>query len=189
MRKILESKCMFKLLEWIDRDLAERAKGSGCRHCGEQRLHKGDYRRKPRGVGARAGWDKRYSFDCSGCRRRTTPVSVRFLGRRVYAGAVVVLASAMMYGATPKRIEQLQGQLGISDAKTLKRWRTWWQENFVASGFWKVERSRFMPVLDESMMGAALVAEFGAERCSGMVSVLRFLSPITVPGGLEGRAM
>jgi hypothetical protein len=35
--------------------------------------------------------DRRLSLCCSQCRRRTTPPSVRFLGRRVYLAAVVVL--------------------------------------------------------------------------------------------------
>ena len=189
MDKVLKSKCLFKLLEWIDADLASRCREGGCRHCGERRLHKGDFDRKPRGPDAAAGWDERYSFDCSRCRRRTTPPSVRFLGRKVYIGVVVVLAGAMMHGATAERVEQLRQELGVGDAATLKRWRQWWQENFVGSGFWKVARSRCMPAAAEDRMPLSLVETFGAEHCCGLVSLLRFLSPITVPGGLEGRAM
>jgi hypothetical protein len=45
------------------------------------------------------------SLCCSrdGCRRRMTPPSVRFLGRRVYLGAVLVLVSAMQQGSLPGR--------------------------------------------------------------------------------------
>ena len=42
-----------------------------------------------------------------GCRRRHTPPSVRFLGRRVYAGLVVVLVSAMHHGLKPERVQML----------------------------------------------------------------------------------
>ncbi|MFL9910491.1 hypothetical protein [Paraburkholderia sp. RL17-337-BIB-A] len=47
-----------------------------------------------RGLGipreAQPDCDFRHSVCCAGCRRRTTPVSVRFLGRRVYAAAIMV---------------------------------------------------------------------------------------------------
>ena len=40
---------------------------------------------------------RRFSLCCGreGCRHRATPPSVRFLGRRVYVGAVVIVASAI----------------------------------------------------------------------------------------------
>ena len=57
-----------------------------------------------------------------GCRRRHTPPSVRFLGRRVYVGLVVVLVSAMRHGLTAPRVQRLREQLGI-DRQTLERWR------------------------------------------------------------------
>ena len=62
-------------------------------------LHSARYPRKPRGGLDDLGPDyaTRLSFCCAvdGCRRRTTPPSVRYLGRRVYLGAVVVLVTAM----------------------------------------------------------------------------------------------
>ncbi len=180
MEKILKDGLLFKLLERGDADLAEQAREGGCGHCGEEKLHRGDYRREPRGG---PGWDKRYSFNCSreGCRKRKTPPSLRFLGRKVYAGVVVVLVSAMMHGLKPKRVERLRQELGI-DERTLKRWRRWWLCNFVQSGFWKEARAQFMPGLDEESMPLSLVEAFGARRRNGMVKLLKFLSPISVPG-------
>jgi hypothetical protein len=35
-----------------------------------------------------------------GCRSRTTPPSLRFLGRKVYLATIVVLVSMMQYGVT-----------------------------------------------------------------------------------------
>ncbi len=187
MKRLLSDGRLFKLLEKIDDDLAEKAQGEGCEHCGEEKLHRGDYKREPRGG---PGWDKRRSFICArdGCRKRKTPPSVRFLGRSVYVGVVVVLVGAMMHGLSPKRVERLRQELGI-DEKTLKRWREWWLKNFVQSGFWKVAKARFMPGLDEKNMPLSLVMNFGAKRRDGMLKLLAFLSPITVPGGLEGLAM
>ena len=81
--------------------------------------------RKPRGG---PPWEVRFSFCCAkeGCRRRHTPGSVRFLGRRVYAGLIVVLVSAMLHGLNPERVQRLRKVLGI-DWRTLGRWRQWWR--------------------------------------------------------------
>src|SRR5690606_40488518 len=84
-------------LEALDEAVAERVRVGRCRHCGG-RLDRADYPRKPRGGSLAPGaeaWSKRLSLCCAqeGCRRRATPPSVRFLGRRVYAEVVVVLAS------------------------------------------------------------------------------------------------
>ncbi len=46
-----------------------------------------------------------------------------------------------------------------------------------------------MPGLDEDILPLSLVEEFGAKRRDGMVNLLKFLSPISVPGGLESVAM
>ena len=80
----------FTLLLQIDRELAALTQAGGCACAG--RLHCADYPRKPRGVATewRAGFERRFSFCCSVCRKRTTAESVRFLGRRVYLALVVV---------------------------------------------------------------------------------------------------
>jgi len=184
MEKLLKDGQLCKLLEKVDDELAGKAEKQGCSHCGEAKLHRGDYDRKPRGG---PGWDKRRSFNCAreGCRKRKTPSSVRFLGRRVYAGVVVILVSAMMHGVTARRVERLRLELGI-DRRTLERWREWWLETFVESGFWKGARAQFMPRLDEETVPLSLVDAFGAEERDGMVDLLRCLSPISVPNGLEG---
>ena len=177
MEKILKDGLLFKLLEKVDVDLAKRALTEGCGYCGEK-LHRGDFPRKPRGG---PQWDKRYSFDCSQCRKRKTPASVRFLGRRVYVSVVVVLVSAMMHGLKPQRVERLRQELGI-DEKTLRRWRQWWLETFVHSRFWKGAKGRLMPPVDEDRLPLSLVEAFGAREPEGMVKLLEFLAPITVPG-------
>ncbi|MCC5873384.1 MAG: hypothetical protein JJU22_13365, partial [Gammaproteobacteria bacterium] len=77
----------------IDDDLAATARQQACR-CGGA-LHRADYPRKPRGCPRRfrEAFSWRHSFCCQRCRGRNTPPSVRFLGRRVYLGLIVVLAS------------------------------------------------------------------------------------------------
>lgn len=170
---------LYELLEKVDADLAEAERQKGCRLC-SGKLHRGDYRRKPRG-GPR--WEWRRSFCCSqeGCRRRHTPPSVRFLGRRIYAGLVVVLVSAMMHGLRPARVCRLREELQI-DRRTLERWRQWWLDTFVQSSFWKGARARFMPPLCQRTLPASLCLSFQVEeRRDRLLELLQFLAPITTP--------
>lgn len=71
-------------------------------------MHRADYDRKPRG--GPEHWSERHSFCCDqdGCRRRHTPPSVRFLGRKVYVGFVVVLKTALHQGLNAARLAQLR---------------------------------------------------------------------------------
>ena len=67
---------------------------------------------------------------------------MRFLGRRVYAGFIVVLVSAMLHGLSDKRVQRLREVLPI-DRRTLQRWRQWWLETFVRTRFWRAQRAPF----------------------------------------------
>ncbi len=176
MENILQDRRVHELLEKVDRDLAWKAQRGRCEHCGGQ-LHRGDYPRKPRGG---PDWDKRYSFCCSreGCRKRKTPPSVRFLGRKVYVGVVVVLVSAMMQGLSEERVKRLRHALEI-DRRTLGQWREWWMRSFVRGVFWRAERGRFRWPVVEDQMPLGLVEAFGAWRREGLVNLMKFLSPIT----------
>jgi len=85
---------------------SQEAAQSCCRACGGK-LHRADDPRKAREVPHKLmeQWDRRYSFCCSteGCRLRHTPVSVRFLGRKVYSEVFIVLISALMNGPNERR--------------------------------------------------------------------------------------
>jgi hypothetical protein len=164
---------LWPVLTKIDTELATQARERGCR-CGGA-LHRADYPRKVRGIEVEA---KRDSFCCAqeGCRRRTTPESVRFLGRRVYAGFIVVLLTALGHGLTAGRVAALQEQLGV-DRRTLERWRLWWREHFARSAPWRTERGRFVPPPDEAALPWSLWERFWAVSESPLVDLLRFLSP------------
>ena len=110
-RNFLADQQLYQLLERVDADLAEEARREGC--CCGGKLHRADYERKARGV---PQWNKRYSFCCDqeDCRRRRTPESVRFLGRKVYAGLIVVLIPAMMHDPKPERVRRIREVLNIS---------------------------------------------------------------------------
>ncbi len=126
----------------------------------------------------RAGFDRRFSFCCSVCRKRTTAESVRFLGRRVYLALVVVLSSSRHAGSNsgPPLLAGLAVPL-----RTLERWRLWWQEAFVATPLWRGAGGSFMPPVDIAGLPASLLERFtGAEPAARLSGLLRWLGPLTV---------
>jgi hypothetical protein len=131
----------YRFLEQIDEDEAARTRAASCSVCG-CRLHSARYPRKPRGGPRDVDKQRHYRLSFCGaiCRNRTTPVSVRFLGPRVYWAAVVVLATALRSGLNDRRAQQLSRLIGVPK-RTLKRWRTWWLNDFVDGPFWE-ERAR-----------------------------------------------
>jgi hypothetical protein len=191
MESVLGDGKVCQFLEQVDRDLAERVRLGGCQCCGG-RLHRADIPRKPRGVPGEAldRWERRESFCCEaeGCRKRHTAPSVRFLGRKVYAGMVVVLVAAMMHGPGARGVGELYEALGI-DPRTLRRWRRWWLEAFVRMRFWKGWQGRFMPPVEETKLPLSLVERFGAQQVEGLVALMRFLAPITTDSWEGGFAM
>jgi hypothetical protein len=185
-RMHLADQKLFQLVEKIDIDLTEEARSKGCLLCGGM-LHRSDYERKPRGG---PQWDLRFSLCCAkeGCRKRHTPPSVRFMGRRVYAGLVVVLVSAMVHGLRPDRVKALREALGI-DRRTLGRWRQWWLVTFLESSFWREARARFMPPLCHKTMPRSLCVSFEVERRDRLLDLLKFLAPITTPSAWKELVM
>ena len=113
---------------------------------------------------------------------------MRFLGRRVYAGLVVVLITVMIHGLKPARVRRIREALQI-DSRTLKRWRQWWLDSFVRSSFWKAARARFMPPLCERMLPLSLWLRFEFEGRHRLLAVLEFLRPITTPAAWKELAM
>ena len=177
---ILQSAEFFAFLLLIDIDLAAAAKAQGCHDC-QGTLHQAHYPRKPRGAQCALGAEfrRRFSFCCAACRHRTTPVSVRFLGRRVYLGIVVALASALVAGLSGPRIGKLVAGLGVP-LLTLRRWRQWWLDDFVRTPLWRAQRALFMPPVDECRLPACLLPCFSAADEAGQwVLLLRFLAPLS----------
>lgn len=174
----------------IDRDLADSARRKAC-SCGG-RLHCANFPRKPRGGGAELPeqYGCRLSFCCDreDCRKRLTPPSVRFLGRKVYLGAVVVLVAAMRQGAAPRRVRELSKLFG-TDRRTIARWQAFWREHFPQTRFWKVARALLVPAVEVAILPLALVEAFlgDGDPCQDWGRLLRFLAPITVAGGLDSK--
>jgi hypothetical protein len=177
-----------ELLLAFDHDLAATARAAGCGRCGGV-LHSARFRRKPRGgpPGLGAGYEQRLSFCCAAalCRKRMTPPSLRFLGRKVYLSAIVVLISTMRQGATPARLRQLAAHVGVS-SRTVGRWRQWWLNTFPATAFWRVASAGFMPPVERGRLPAALLERFAGDGTARLIALLRWLGPIT--GGMARHA-
>lgn len=183
--KLFEDATLYGLLLKIDEELCEKARLAGCQHCGAP-LHRADYPRKPRGVETSflpEAYDRRLSLCCSrqGCRKRTTPPSVRYLGRKVYLGAIVALAAAMRQGPEPWVVARLDALLGVG-RRTLNRWRSWWGDVFVATPMWRILRAQIIPVVDETGLPLSLLERLcgvGADPRSRLIALLRLLQPLT----------
>lgn len=172
----------------VDKNIAESTREKAC-SCGGN-LHRANYPRKPRGGpdGLPPEYRYRLSFCCQrdGCRKRVTPPSVRFLGRKVYLGAVVILVAAMRQGPSPMRVRELSKLFGV-DRRTINRWRAFWREHFPLTNFWKVRRGRLAPAVEVDVLPRSLIEAFvrDDDDREGWKKLLVFLSPITISGGLK----
>ena len=184
-RNLLGDPRLYVMLLKCDGDLASAARDAGCR-CGGV-LHSARYGRKPRGatIALPEGYDRRESFCCAedGCRQRTTPPSLRYLGRKVYLGAVVTLVTAMKHGVTGGRAAELCRAVGAS-RETLARWRAWWAEVFASTPFWQTARALVSPPVSLSEMPESLLARFeGGDAVERVVRFLDFIKPVTTGSG------
>lgn len=183
-QKFIEESKFYQSLFQLDQGLAREVQQNRCCFCGEGVLHCNNYPRKPRGVPRwllGKDYTYRFSFCCDreGCRRRTTPPSVRFLGRRVYLGVMVILLSALRHGLTPKRRTQLIQTLDIP-TQTLNRWLHWWREIFAFSPWWQREKACYMPPIEAAQLPGGWLMRLSAATLQGkVIQLLRLLSPIT----------
>ena len=160
-------------LTGFDAELAELTRVEGCA-CGGV-LHRAAYDRKPRGLGFR-GTLRRASFCCAqeGCRKRATPPSLRFLGRRVFLGVVVLLVPALRQAPSRQTLAELETLYGITQ-RTLLRWRHWWRETFVESSVWRAGQGLFRTPVRAADLPGSLLEAFDSK----VEAVLRFLLPLS----------
>ena len=169
----------FRLLEQVDERVARQVAAAGCPRC-EGPLHRGDYARKPRGaLVARAGETSvvRFSLCCGreGCRKRATPPSLRFLGRRVYLGVVVIVASLVaQWLGTAEASRRVTGV----PARTTRRWVGWWCGAFVRTEVFLAVRARLVGLAIEELP-TSIVAKLPGPWPQRVRTVLEFLAPLT----------
>ncbi len=162
----------------IDAAYAAKVRGAGCTHCGDGKLDRADYPRKAGGdLGEAAGaFEKRHSLCCreDGCRRRSTPPSLRFLSRKVYIAVLVIAASVAGRTQLGRGVRQV---LGVP-ARTIRRWLAWWQTVFALSAFF-IEAKGYLATLPAAAeLPASLLSKFG-EGPAALERMLRFIAPIT----------
>ena len=165
--EILQRQKLFSLLHDIDVDLAAEVQARGCPCCGGP-LHQGAYVRKPRGgpAGLSETFFLRHSLCCGreGCRRRTLPPSVLFLGRRVYWGGVVVVATALRQqwdeGYSARKVMAL---FGITRS-TLRRWLTYFRTVFPQTTTWQKLCGLLMPPVTPASIPLGILERLGLKR-------------------------
>ena len=148
-------------LRKVDEGIASDARSGGCLFCGAP-LHSASYKRKLRGPEVLAD-GTRFSFCCSmdSCRKRLTPPSVRFLGRKVFVMASVVLVAAMRQGPTPARVRRIARLVGVS-RRSVSRWTVWWTESFPKTALWQAGSSRFDERVDPKSLPSSLLVYFNS---------------------------
>lgn len=174
----------FVALESLDQEIARRVAASRCQVCGGP-LHAGNFRRKPRGALIAPEGEAfvvRYSLCCGreGCRKRATPPSLRFLGRRVYLGVVVIVASL---------VAQALGAAGAKAAgvprRTARRWLAWWRGPFLVSEAFLALRARLVGV-DVAAVPTSIVERLPGTAEEQTRAMLHLLAPLTTGSVLDG---
>ena len=170
----------FEGLLAMDLAIVEEASSEACRFCGG-RLHRGDYPRKPRGglIGKAAeNFGRRFSLCCGeeGCRKRATPPSVRFLGRRVYVGAVVIVASVV--AVMEVAASAASRATGIA-ARTTRRWLRWWRGPFTTTSVFVQISSRMVPAVSRTSLPSSIVERLPGSVERRVAQLLGWLLPIT----------
>lgn len=176
----------FARLTQIDAQIAAAVAAGRCPICGGA-LHRGDYPRKPRGALFAAEGEAcviRFSLCCGaeGCRKRATPPSLRFLGRRVYLGAVVIVASIL--ARVLRGAAEIRRVTGVP-ARTTQRWIGWWCGPFVTTEVFLTLCARLIGV-DIGALPESILARFAGSPVEKVVRMLAQLAPLTtgsVPDG------
>ena len=195
---------LYELLLRVDVELARETQVQRCAHCGGP-LHVSNYPRKPRGEAELPkaladAYARRLSLCCGkeGCRLRATPPSVRFLGRRVYLAAIVVLATGLRHGATGQRAAALGAHISHRISRqTLGRWLEWWRATFPTTRCYGALRGFLSPAPASVELPMSLLARVGpglaaAERLGlmlwhlGLVTTSTGAPSASVPMGLRG---
>lgn len=165
----------------LDRHIAEQARNMGCSHC-HGKLHVANYPRKPRGVHRDVlgpEYTRRLSFCCSLCHKRTTPPSVRFLGRKVYLGSIITLLSAGAHALSPAQRDALLDELDVP-AQTLHHWRRWWIRYVPASPTWRSLSGWFSPPIQpHGLPGELLIRLQGSTLALQLKQLLTLICPLT----------
>jgi hypothetical protein len=174
----------FVVLEACDLAITLRVAAARCPICGGP-LHRGDFGRKPRGgliAAAGEAFVLRFSLCCGrhGCRKRATPPSLRFLGRRVYLGVVVLLACVVAQ-AVGVAVREATGV----PARTVRRWLGWWRGPFLGTEVFAWIRARLVGV-DVGELPRSILAKLPGSLAERLRTMLDLLAPLTTGSVRDG---
>ncbi len=184
-RELLGSGTFWSFLLSIDKDLAESTRQKGC-SCGG-RLHCANYPRAPRGgpVDLPEEYNFRFSFSCDrdGCRKRATPPSVRFSRQKgiPWRRGHLDQRHAARSNATPspRTLEVVRRRRSDHHAMAGLLARQCFAVTFLEDRARSSRTSRGNYRLAAVASDAFLRTD---DPYQGWAHLLRFLSPITVPG-------
>ena len=168
---------VWAFLKRVDEAEAAACRAAGCSLCGGE-LRSATYPRKPHGLAPELREDaRRYSFCCAACRRRKTPPSCRFFGRRFRVAPLFLVVSALLL-AGGVRLEAI-GREWVVPVQTLRRWRRWWQETFPQTRPWRWKRGELAVAPDEAPLVVLLARVRGRSERSRLLRGLIWLMPWT----------
>lgn len=165
MKYLAVNDLFFQELRKYDHDLFLKIKAQGCLLC-KGKLDTSNFKRKPRGIGVTE--EIRYSLCCrrEGCRKRVTPPSLRFFGRKVYLAWVFILA-----------LDYLK-ELGLHEpisVQTLARWKSFWQDQLSEKNPFMLKARSFLPPgLPRCESPGALLSVFNFPDKSSWIPILKF---------------
>jgi hypothetical protein len=180
----------FEGLTAIDTIIVSMAARGVCAFC-EGPLYRSDYDRKPRGgdffAQFGAATSRRFSLCCGseGCRRRATPPSVRFLGRRVYVGAVVIVASVC---ALAMQVANLVRKKTGVPPRTVQRWIDWWRGPFSETDVFVDLRSR-IPSNTRGELPKSILDVLPGDAHARIKKLLAWLLPLSTATSDASRLM
>ncbi len=111
------------------------------------------------------------------------PPSVRFLGRKVYVGAVVLLASAL--ALLVRAATELRRGTGIP-TRTVRRWGAWWRTEIPVTALFLALSGHIVPPLDAATLPLSLLERLMGTAAERLVSALGLLAPLTTGSVLDG---
>lgn len=178
---VVEDAAFFRVLQRIDRELAQQARQGGCQHCGGH-LHAAYYGRAGRGgpPGLSDDLRVRFSLCCGaeGCRKRHLPGSCLFFGRRWYWGVIVLIVSVLQQRTLAGVcVERLHLEFGVSRA-TVGRWLRYFRHIFPQSLVWQRARGLVAAEVRNDQLPRSLLdhLETQGSGAEALARALRLLS-------------
>jgi ribosomal protein L40E len=172
-----------------DKQISDHHLANGeCRKCHSKNLRYHSYVRKVRwgpfefciSVEILEQFTYRHSSKCRDCGAQNTPASVRFLGRKVHAGLLVLIV-ILFLEELPADARILQYLLGPDlMLRTALRWLHWLNDTVVQSPIWKIVQGAIGVVGSVKGLVAQFRPQFESTEGS-FPAILNGISPITIP--------